>query len=403
LETNLNFSSFPFYLEVLRKYQRFVAPIFAILSDEESTAAVDLSVADQPISSLSNLGLALLTVAAMTRDTQIETRMALLYHLRGRPQVDVSSSLETLQYLLLLSANIELLSPDTNNSSGMSLNLTGLVTRMAQDLGLHRKISQLDIPDQHLSKRARIWAACIVQDRWYAMSYGQPCLIHLEDCDAPGPSPYHDNEAESRQKLGNARPYEVHVEHTKLSNLIGRLLRLVFTPTGLQHTSVEDLEKLKGDLDQWDLALPKSLQFSGRSEKDANIGAGFLQLMKVGIDFIFYRSALVNTYNTSKNKAMSPPIVWEKLVKRSAESIEWVSTKSGTSVLDCWSVAMYALIQCCLVQFYAAITLKHNLMATMIHKKEIQFFLVVQLLLLNLRIQTQRVKNHLLCEQRRIH
>lgn len=110
---------------LLGKYQRVQARVFPILSDKESTEAVELGQEDQPIATLSNVGLALLSIAAMIRDTPVQIRTALLYHLRRRRHVDVSSSLETIQYLLLLCANVEILSSDTNISTGMSLNLTG--------------------------------------------------------------------------------------------------------------------------------------------------------------------------------------------------------------------------------------------------------------------------------------
>ncbi|UZJ51529.1 hypothetical protein CBS101457_000849 [Exobasidium rhododendri] len=343
--------------DLLRKYQRFNAPIYALLTEQEAEAAVDLDIPDQAISSLSYLGLALLAVSAMCRGTPIETRRALLYHLRSRPQVEFNSSLETIQYLLLVSGNVELLSPDSSNSSGMSLNLTGLLTRMAQDLGLHRRISQLNVSSQHLSLRARIWAACVVQDRWYAMSFGQPCLIHLEDCDAPSPSPYQDDNAGEATFNGTqSKLSEVPAEHVKLCEMVGRLLRLVFTPTGLKNTSIQELETLKADLDRWTLQLPASLRWSERSMKEAEAGAGFLNIMKVGLDFIFYRSALISSHNTSQSPHMSPALVWKDLVRRSAEAIEWIETETGTMVMDCSSVTMYGLIQCCLVQFYAVIS-----------------------------------------------
>lgn len=52
---------------------------------------------------------------------------------------------------------------------------------------------------------------------------------------------------------------------------------------------------------------------------------------------------------------MSPPSVWKNIVKRSAEAIDWIATAEGTSVLDLWSIVMYGMIQCVLVQFYAAV------------------------------------------------
>jgi hypothetical protein len=315
-----------FISTVLGKYQRVQARVFPILSDKESTDAVELGQEDQSIATLSNVGLALLSIAAMIRDTPAQTRTALLYHLRRRRHVDVSSSLETVQYLLLLCANVEILSSDTNISTGMSLNLTGLLVRMAQDLGLHRDISPLKVSREHLNRRARIWAACNVADRWFSISYGQPCLIRPEDCDAPPPSPYLDS-YDGVSQTPASRPYEVHVEHTKLSGLIYRLLRLVFTPSGMRNSSLQEMEVLKADLDAWDVNLPANLQMDGQQDIRSNtVQAGLLHILKVTVDFIFYRAALVSPYNTSKSTTMAPLPVWDSIVKRSAEAIDWIST-----------------------------------------------------------------------------
>lgn len=341
---------------MLVKYQRFLAPIFCVLSDKESTDAVELGVEDQLISTLSNLGLALLSIAAMLRDTPMETRMALLYHLRRRSQVEISSSIETVQYLTILCANIEILSPDSNASSGMNLNLTGLLIRMAQDLGLHRDISSLKTSNENVNRRSRIWASCVIVDRWYSISYGQPCLINSDDCDAPPPSPYADNYEGGKTLHGLAKPHEAHVEHIKLSALIARLLRLVFTPAGMKNTSIEDMQSLKRDLDAWTDNLPPTLRLLARPNiRQTSIGGGLLHLLKVAVDFIYYRAASVSPCYKNKSTFMAPPHVWDDIVKRSAEAIDWIATPDGTSILDAWSIAMYGMIQCCLVQFYATI------------------------------------------------
>jgi hypothetical protein len=267
---------------VVEKYWAYLAPAYTILSYQEAVTVAELDVPDIAISLLSNLGLAMLSISAMTRDTPAEVKAALLYHLRGRPQVDLGSSLETIQYLLLISTNIEMLSPDSNASSGMSSNLVGLAVKMGHDIGLHRKISQLNVSSQHLNRRARIWAACVIQDAWYAISYGHPCLIHAEDCDAPGPSFYQDDQAVQKSSADTARVrYDVQIEHYKLCEIMARLIRLVFTPTGLQKVTTEELENLKRMLDDWSANLPAPLRWSGPPSKEMEVGAGFLHLMKI--------------------------------------------------------------------------------------------------------------------------
>lgn len=227
---------------------------------------------------------------------------------------------------------------------------------MAQDLGLHRDISPLKVSKEHLNRRARIWAACNVADRWYSISYGQPCLIRPEDCDAPPPSPYLDS-FDGKNQAQASRPYEVHVEHTKLSGLIYRILRLVFTPSGMRNSSLQEMEALKADLDAWDANLPANLRIYGQQDRRSNtVGAGLLHILKVTVDFIFYRAALVSPYNTSKSATMAPLPVWESIVKRSAEAIDWISTTDeGYDVLFAWSICMYGMLQCTIVQFYAAV------------------------------------------------
>jgi hypothetical protein len=62
----------------------------------------------------------------------------------------------------------------------------------AQDLGLHRdeikstiEMSEHDRLEERafLELKRRVWAGCVIMDRWYAASLGTPMLIDLLDCD----------------------------------------------------------------------------------------------------------------------------------------------------------------------------------------------------------------------------
>lgn len=55
---------------------------------------------------------------------------------------------------------------------------------MAQDLGYHRAPAT-HYPLALVAQRTRAWVACIITDRLYSTTYGQPPLIDLDYCDDP--------------------------------------------------------------------------------------------------------------------------------------------------------------------------------------------------------------------------
>ena len=52
-------------------------------------------------------------------------------------------------------------------------------------------------------------------------------------------------------------------EHLKLSILVGRVLKTIYSPTGLMHATDEHLETLLADMDAWLVNLPEELQYKG--------------------------------------------------------------------------------------------------------------------------------------------
>jgi hypothetical protein len=71
------------------------------------------------------------------------------------------SSLQTIQALLLYSYAFELERGAAGSRTWFCL---GLAVRMAQDIGLHREQAGNSLYD--LEQRRRIWAGCIIVDRW---------------------------------------------------------------------------------------------------------------------------------------------------------------------------------------------------------------------------------------------
>jgi hypothetical protein len=87
--------------------------------------------------------------------------------------------------------------------------------------------------------------------------------VDLCDCDVLLPAPYEvvpDMDPanwpveESFMSLG---------EHLKLCILVGRVLKTIYSPTGLKHATDEQLETLLADFDAWLRDLPEQLRYKG--------------------------------------------------------------------------------------------------------------------------------------------
>lgn len=81
--------------------------------------------------------------------------------------------------------------------------------------GLHRDLNSNAVPKHQLNRRRRVWGGVVTADRWYALSFGQPMTINLFDCDARGPSIYHDDYSGNLDQT--EKPYSLHAEITKVS------------------------------------------------------------------------------------------------------------------------------------------------------------------------------------------
>jgi hypothetical protein len=60
-------------------------------------------------------------------------------------------------------------------------------------------------------------------------------------------------------------------EHLKLCILVGRVLKTIYSPTGLKHATDEQLEGLLADIETWYTELPEQLRYNG-PESSHNAG-----------------------------------------------------------------------------------------------------------------------------------
>lgn len=94
---------------------------------------------------------------------------------------------------------------------------------------------------------------------------GHPLQIDLTDCDVRLPSPYEilrfptDPPSDPHAE----RPFSFNTEMLKISILFGRVMKTIYSPTGLMKATDEEITGLLGDMDRWFDNLPTELRFSG--------------------------------------------------------------------------------------------------------------------------------------------
>lgn len=142
-----------------------------------------------------------------------------------------NSSIVNVQALLIYAYSLEL---EKGPASSKSWNILGLAIRMAQDLGLHRKMNDGagQSETDNVELRRRVFGGCVVADRWISAIYGAPMLIDLADCDCLLPSIY--DIRPNTTFDAEQRPYLFNSALISLSILLGRILKSVYSPSKSQ-------------------------------------------------------------------------------------------------------------------------------------------------------------------------
>jgi len=207
----------------------------------------------------------------------------------------------------------------------------GTAIRMAQDLGLHRA----EAVKQNIEIRRRLWGACLISDRWVSLSYGHPYMIDVNDCDARLPS--------------SGSPHDLYVDElARLSIILGRVLKTIYSPAGLMNTTDEALAALSADIENWKKNLPPSLQFRGA---DTPINAGVLFLLYTCVLMIFWRVFMRISYLCPEHLKFALTIEsWTNLVDMTGNAIDWLD--QNDKVYDVWMLVAYAATSCALVQYH---------------------------------------------------
>ncbi|KAI0032267.1 fungal-specific transcription factor domain-containing protein [Vararia minispora EC-137] len=207
----------------------------------------------------------------------------------------------------------------------------GTAIRMAQDLGLHRA----EAIKQNIELRRRLWCMCVISDRWMSLSYGHPYMIDINDCDARFPSSGSSDDMYT-------------VELVRLSILLGRVLKTIYSPSGLNLATDEALVALLNDIESWRANLPPSLQFHGPSTPRQS---GLLFLLYSCLCMIFWRVFMRLSYTCPAHLKFQLTVEkWSVLVKLTGDAIDWLDHHD--SLYDVWMFVAYAATSCALVQYH---------------------------------------------------
>ena len=226
---------------LVNKYFEGPSARFPIISRTDFLAATSLS----PLLLYTICG-----VAALSHEIPagvLRTVKQLIAHALRDDEAMNRSSLQTIQALLLYSYAFELERAIAGSRTWFCL---GLAVRMAQDIGLHREQAGSSVYD--LEQRRRIWAGCIIVDRWVSASYGLPMMIDLADCDRLYPS-IHDHPPEALPVTVDTtrKPFLLNHWHLSLTIILGRVLKLLYSATGIMHVTDQQLEEVHKELNEY--------------------------------------------------------------------------------------------------------------------------------------------------------
>ncbi|CAD6927973.1 unnamed protein product [Tilletia controversa] len=296
-------------------------------------------------------------IAALSRDVPrevllcVKTSLAAIF--RDSDVLSTSKSV-TVRALLVLSLHSDVHGSTAMQSGARCWNRTGCAVRMAQDLGLHRDATGRDDEDHDqffLEQKRRIWGCCVTADRILSISLGHPLAIDLTDCDVRLPSPYEVKRwaDDPSADPSTDRPFAFNTEMLKLSILFGRVMKTIYSPTGLMKVTDEEIGGLLRDIDTWMEMLPAELQFCG---PESSPNAGILHVAFACLQMLFWRVFLRISYICPEHLKFSLTIErMSLLIKWSGEAIFWVDRNEF--YLDTLQLVSYSLVFCATVQYHA--------------------------------------------------
>lgn len=327
--------------KLVNSYFTDVAPMLPVVTQAEFLSTPEPSPA---------LLYSMCLVAAARRDVPHKIFDSIRYALNNVIKADdvlSTASMANVQALLIMCMTGDGHSQFVPNALSALWIRLGAAIRMAQDLGLHRAESV----KQNIELRRRVWGACLISDRWTSLAYGHPYMIDVQDCDARLPS----SGDEKDQYMD---------ELIRLSVLLGRVLKAIYSPSGLAFTTDEILNQLLQDIEQWQRSLPAQLKFRG-PETPRN--AGLLHFLYASLCMMFWRVFMRISYACPAHLKFGLTVEqWTRLVTLTGEAIDWLDAHED--LYDVWLLVAYAATSCALVQYHTWVRRKDSEAAEKLRK-----------------------------------
>ncbi|VDB82669.1 unnamed protein product [Peniophora sp. CBMAI 1063] len=311
--------------QLLNAYFKEIAPVLPIITREEF-----LSTQSPPPILLYSMCLVAAARRSVPQSTFEQIRYAVNAIIKAEDVLS-TATIANVQALLILCMVGDCHSQFVPNALSALWIRLGTTLRMAQDLGLHRA----EAVKQNIELRRRLWCMCVISDRWMSLSYGHPYMIDVGDCDARLPS--------------SDTPDDLYtVELVRLSILLGRVLKTIYSPSGLNYTTDEALQQLLSDIETWRTNLPEALRFRG---PETPRQPGLLFLLYACINMIFWRVFMRISYTCPAHLRFQLSVEkWSALVEITGQAIDWLDKHD--SLYDVWMFVAYAATSCALVQYH---------------------------------------------------
>lgn len=353
---------------LINYYFRYISPIFPVITESEflhgtsedreragKTGKVDTS-RTQTHEPTPVLLYAMCTIAATARHVPFQVFDALRIMLNTVIRSDdvlSTATLSNIQALLIAGMSAEAHGRVPSQAMSAAFIRTSTAIRMAQDLGLHRA----EAVKTDIDLRRRLWAGCVIQDRWYALTLGLPFIIDVQDCDARLPRPeipaHLLQHGLSPEVAREAKSLLFMGEFVRLSVLMGRMCKAVYSPTGLIHTTDETLENLQYELETFMQKAPPELILR---DNESDMFAGLLHICHTAVGLVFWRVFARIQYTIPAHLKFAITVeAWTGLTVESARAIRWLEQPQNEKYYDSLMMVAYSLTSCALVQVCVSI------------------------------------------------
>jgi hypothetical protein len=260
----------------------------------------------------------------------------------------------TIQALILLCGH-----PTYSTTSYRNWILAGMAVRMAQDLGLHRTFTSVEVSDEFRERRKRLWYCVYCVDRWVCAVMGRPLAIADSDCDVDLPL---------IAGTDNKDDYTTFVHFIKLSSILGEVLRRMYSPkmktAGYKTKTIEQtVIGLQNLLDEWFENVPLDYKITEQDLIDIRINpelyqdtkkisqGGPLTLCYYAVMLLLHRPLIVLDIAPS-----DPPIFAQ--AKACCTKVAMLSIETARIVPHVqipkfgWNFAAYSILQAAIIHVY---------------------------------------------------